>query len=186
MLIFFFFFGGCGAWGSALYWLVNGGVAHIVATCLILIGWGVLFPMKTFSGFPHFSRQKPFDLYLSSFFPCYFFTFSLRLAFLTSLVAHFAHSLLSFLLIFRYALYLCSYPFWISFFFFSCVSLSLSSSVVSFNGGLLWSWTHFSFRRLSFHPLRGFIRIFYRPIGCAFTPTVYTRQLRVLFLVVVA
>ena len=111
-------FGGCGAWGSALYWLVNGGVAHIVATCLILIGWGVLFPMKTFSGFQHFSKQKPFDLYLSSFFPCYFFTFSLRLAFLTSLVAHFAHSLLSFLLIFRYALYLCSYPFWISFLFF--------------------------------------------------------------------
>ena len=49
-------------------------------------------------------------------FSCYFFTFSLRLAFLTSLVAHFALSLLSFLLIFRYALYLCSFPFWISFF----------------------------------------------------------------------
>ena len=58
----------CGAWGSALHWLLNGGVAHTVATCLISIGWGVLFPVKTFSGFPHFSRKKPFDLYLSSFF----------------------------------------------------------------------------------------------------------------------
>ena len=79
---------------------------------------GSCFRWKPFQVLPHFSRQKPFDLYLSSFFPCYFFTFSLRLAFLTSLVAHFAHSLLNFLLIFRYALYLCSYPFWISFFFF--------------------------------------------------------------------
>ena len=40
------------------HWLLCGGMAHIVATCLILIGRGVLFPVKTFSGFPHFSRQN--------------------------------------------------------------------------------------------------------------------------------
>ena len=64
---FSFFFCGCGAWGFAPHWLLNGGLTHIVATCLILIGRGVLFLVKTFSGFPHFSRQKPFDLLLSLF-----------------------------------------------------------------------------------------------------------------------
>ena len=66
-----------------------------------------------------------------------------------------------------------SFPFWISIFwvlflFSFCISLPLSS-VVSFNGGLLWSPTYFSFCCLSFHPIRGFNRVFYQPIGCAFT-----------------
>ena len=148
MLIFFFFFlGSCGAWGSALHWLLNGGVAHGVATCLISIDWGVLFSVKTFLVFLHFSRQKTFWSLPFPFvflFPCYFFTFFLWLASLTSLVAHFALSLLSFLLIFRYALYLCFFSFLnfclLSLFLFFSFYVSLSlNSVVSFNGGLLWS-----------------------------------------------
>ena len=152
MLLFFFFFGGCGAWGSALHWLLNGSVAHDMAMYSISIDWGVSFLVKIFSVFPHFSRQKTFWSLPFPFvflFSCYFFTFSLRLASLTSLVAHFALNLLNFLLIFRYALYLCFFSFLnlcllssfslFFFFFFSfCVSLSLSN-VVSFNGGLLWS-----------------------------------------------
>ena len=112
---FFSFFCGCGPWGSALHWWLNGSVAHIVVTCSISIDWGVSFPVKIFSIFPHFSRQKSFWFLSFPFvflFSCYFFTFFLRVASLTSLVTHFALSLLSFLLIFRYALYL-------SFFFLS-------------------------------------------------------------------
>ena len=58
--------------------------------------------------FPAFFKAKPFDFWLSFF---HFVIFSLRLVFLTPLVAHFALSLLSFLLIFRYALYLRFFPF---------------------------------------------------------------------------
>ena len=145
---YYFFFGGCGAWGSAQYWLLNGGVAHIMATCLISIGWGVLFPLKTFSGFPHFSRQNLLIFgFPLLFFIFYFFTFSLRLASLTSWVAHFALSLLSFLpnfqvrplfTLFSFLNFACAFVFWVPF-FFMCFSLPFLSGVVSFNGGLLWS-----------------------------------------------
>ena len=33
-------------------------VTHFAATCLIFIGWGVSFPVKTLSVFPHFPRQN--------------------------------------------------------------------------------------------------------------------------------
>ena len=97
-----FFWGGYGAWGSALHWLLNGGMAHVVATCLILIGWGGLVSGENLFRFPAFFKAK--NLLIFTFplffflFSCYFFTFSLRLAFLTSLVVHFALSLLSLLL----------------------------------------------------------------------------------------
>ena len=91
---FFFLFCGYGTWGSAPHWLLNGGLTHIMATCLILIGRGVLFPMKTFLGFSHFSRQ---NLLIFGFPLFYFFIFSLWLVSPTPLVTHFALSLLSFL-----------------------------------------------------------------------------------------
>ena len=62
---------------------------------------GSCFRWKPFQVSRIFQGKEPFDIYLSSFFflfSCYFFTFSLRLAFLTSLVVHFALSLLSLLL----------------------------------------------------------------------------------------
>ena len=122
---FSFFFGGCGAKGSTLHWWLNGGVAHIVATCSISIDWGVSFLVKIFSAFPHFSRQKAFWSLSFPFvflFSCYFFTFSLQVASLTSLVAHFALSLLNFLLIFKYALYLSLFSF-LNFYLLSSFSL---------------------------------------------------------------
>ena len=46
----------CDAWGSVLHWWLTGGVAHVVATCSISIGWEASFPVEIFSVFPHFPR----------------------------------------------------------------------------------------------------------------------------------
>ena len=83
----FFFFYYCDAWGFVLHWWLNGGVAHVVATCSTSIDWEASFPVEIFSIFPHFPRQRafwslsfPFAL-LSS---CYFLTFLLRVVSPTS------------------------------------------------------------------------------------------------------
>ena len=111
-------------------------VTHFAATWLILIGWGVSFPVKTFSVFPHFPRQN-FLIFGFPFF--HFFIFSLRLVPLTPLVAYFALSLLSFLPNFQvrplftlsflseFCLYMCL----LSSFFFLCFPFFFSSGVVS-------------------------------------------------------
>ena len=92
--LFIYFFHGCGAWGStpALIALWRRGThrGHVSD-----FDWprGLVSGENLFK-FPEFFKAKPFD-----FFPSFshFFIFSLRLVFLTSLVAHFALSLLSFL-----------------------------------------------------------------------------------------
>ena len=59
ILFYFILFLAIVALGVLLpYWLLCGGVAHIVDTYLTLIGQGVLFLVKTFSVFPYFSRQN--------------------------------------------------------------------------------------------------------------------------------
>ena len=129
---FFFFFFGCDAWGFVLHWWLNGGVAHVVATCSTSIDWEASFLVEIFSVFPHFSRQRAFWS-LSFLFAlpssCYFLTFLVRVVSPTSQVAHFALSLLSFLLIFRYAPYLSFFPFW---FFCLLSSFSLFFSAFPF------------------------------------------------------
>ena len=72
------------------------------------------FRWKSFQFFHIFQGKKAFWSLSFPFvflFSCYFITFFLWVASLTSLVAHFALSLLSFLLIFRYALYLSFFSF---------------------------------------------------------------------------
>ena len=104
---FFFFF-----WrlGLCFALMAPGGVAHVVSTCLTLIGWEASFPVETFSVSRIFQGQKrPLDINLSflALSPsCYSLTFLLRVVSPTSCVAHFALCLLSFFLILRYVPYL--------------------------------------------------------------------------------
>ena len=67
-------------------------VAHFAATWLIFIGWGISFPVKIFSVFPHFPRQ---NLLISLAFPFLISPSSVRLV--SPLLACFSLSLLSFL-----------------------------------------------------------------------------------------
>ena len=77
----FFFFLAVGALGVLLpHWLLRGGVAHIVATCLPLIGWWVLFSVKPFQISRTF-QGKSFNLCFSLLTSSLSF---LRLVFLTS------------------------------------------------------------------------------------------------------
>ena len=100
-------------------------------------------------------QWKPFQVSLTFqgktfwFLPSFshFFIFSLRLVFLTSLVAYFALSLLSFLpnfqvrplfTLFSFLNFTCIPFFWVPFFLL-CLPFPFSSCVASFNGELLWN-----------------------------------------------
>ena len=68
LLLFFFFlffFFVCDAWGSVLHWWLTGGVAHVVATCSISIGWEASFPVEIFLVSRIFRGKRPFDINLS-------------------------------------------------------------------------------------------------------------------------
>ena len=96
-------------------------VAHFAATWLIFIGWGISFPVKIFSVFPHFPRQ---NLLISLVFPFLISPSSMRLV-SPSLVC-FAPSLLNFLP----NLQVCP-PFTLSFLSEFCLYLCLLSSFSS-------------------------------------------------------
>ena len=96
-------------------------VAHFAATWLNFIGWGISFPVKTFSIFPHFPRQNPL---ISLAFPFLISSSSVRLV--SPSLACFAPNLLSFLPNFQVRP-----PFTLSFLSEFCLHLCLLSSFSS-------------------------------------------------------
>ena len=115
------------SWPRVWFWLAEG-------SCFWWKPFQVsrIFQGKTFWFLPSFSH---------------FFIFSLRLVFLTSLVVHFALSLLSFLpnfqvrplfTLFSFLNFTCILFFWVPFFFL-CFPFPFSICVTSFNGELLWN-----------------------------------------------
>ena len=118
-LFFFFFFFAVMAFGVLLRIdCLMAAVAHFAATWLIFFGWGISFPVKTFSVFPHFPRQ---NLLISLPFPFLISPSSVRLV--SPLLACFSLSLLSFLPNFQVRP-----PFMLSFLSEFCLYLCLLSS----------------------------------------------------------